>query len=169
MEPSRRKFLIKLGRVSALGGLGVVAWRLGLNSQEVLAQSWQIDATLCKACGGCSKNCSVAASAVRACLLEEKCHNCGNCSAYKKRPKGAPKSAARQPVCPQGAISVQKGSEGSVVTIDRKLCNGCGKCVHACRFDAVVLRVDADSCLDCNDCNIAAHCPSQGAIRRMPV
>lgn len=166
MQPARRKFLLQIGRVSALGALGTLAWRLGLNSRELLAQSWQIDGSLCQACGACSNNCTLPGSAVRACLQQKDCRQCGNCSAWKKRPKGAAKDAARQIVCPQGAISVQQGEDGSVVTIDHKLCNGCGKCVQACRFDAIVLRIDAQSCLDCNQCSIALKCPSANAIRR---
>jgi electron transport complex protein RnfB len=56
-------------------------------------------------------------------------------------------------------------------TIDKTLCIGCGKCVKGCNAfgnGSLFLQVQHDRCLNCNECSIAAACPSQ-AYSRVPV
>jgi len=68
---------------------------------------------------------------------------------------------------------VQKtiGYEGSeLAVIDQRLCTGCGECVRACRFDAVLeeggrLRIDPLSCEGCGAC---AHACPMDAISLKP-
>jgi len=47
---------------------------------------------------------------------------------------------------------------------------GCGKCVKGCKTfgnGSLFLQVRHDRCLNCNECSIAAACPS-GAFKRVP-
>jgi Fe-S-cluster-containing dehydrogenase component len=53
-------------------------------------------------------------------------------------------------VCPKEAISK---SEDGIVTIDEEKCIGCGKCIEACPFDAIIMLPDGvaakcDGCVD---------------------
>ena len=50
--------------------------------------------------------------------------------------------------CPSQGIS--KGEDG-LVTLDREECNGCGECIEACPFDAIVLRPD-NTAVKCDAC-----------------
>ena len=55
-------------------------------------------------------------------------------------------------------------------TIDEPLCIGCAKCVKGCNAfgnGSLFLQVRHDRCLNCNECSIAAACPSQ-AYKRVP-
>ncbi len=63
--------------------------------------------------------------------------------------------------CPKFAI--RRTSRG-VVVVDNRLCDGCGKCVNACPYDAVHLQPDtqkAIKCIQCGEC--VKRCPV-GAI-----
>jgi len=54
--------------------------------------------------------------------------------------------------------------------VEESLCNGCGKCVKGCTVfgnGSLFLQVRHDRCLNCNECSIAAACPSQ-AYKRVP-
>jgi electron transport complex protein RnfB len=53
-------------------------------------------------------------------------------------------------------------------TVERELCNGCGKCVAGCsKFGngSLYLQVDHDWCLGCNECRIARECPADAFVR----
>ena len=54
-------------------------------------------------------------------------------------------------------------------TIDEKKCVGCALCVKGCtQFGngSLYLQVRHDRCLNCNECSIAAACPSDAFIKR---
>jgi electron transport complex protein RnfB len=55
-------------------------------------------------------------------------------------------------------------------TIDESRCIGCSLCVKGCGSfgnGSLFLQIRHDRCVNCNDCRIAAQCPS-GAIARVP-
>ena len=53
--------------------------------------------------------------------------------------------------------------------IDEEKCNGCGKCVMACKepagLSSLRLEVRYDICVNCNRCDIAAACPEDALLR----
>jgi electron transport complex protein RnfB len=56
--------------------------------------------------------------------------------------------------------------------VDEAKCDGCGKCVMACKEPAglgsIVLKVRHDLCVNCNKCSISIACP-KGAFFQWPV
>jgi electron transport complex protein RnfB len=78
---------------------------------------------------------------------------------------------AESQLCPTGAIKRSFVEDPYYeYTIDESLCNGCGKCVKGCSTfgnGALFLQVRHDRCLNCNECSIAAACPSR-AFKRVP-
>ena len=56
--------------------------------------------------------------------------------------------------------------------IDEVKCDGCGKCVMACKeplgLGSIVLRVRHNLCVDCNRCAISTACPKD-AIQQVSV
>ena len=53
--------------------------------------------------------------------------------------------------------------------LETKKCNGCGKCVMACKepagLSSLVLEVRYNLCVDCNRCAIAIACPDDALVR----
>jgi electron transport complex protein RnfB len=78
---------------------------------------------------------------------------------------------AENQLCPTGAIKRTFVEDPYYeYTIDEPLCMGCGKCVLGCNTfgnGSLFLQVRHDRCLNCNECSIAAACPS-GAYKRVP-
>ena len=58
--------------------------------------------------------------------------------------------------CPQGAI--YQVEEGSYWVVDQDLCTGCGVCVEACPFEAIVLLGALDMALKCDTCEGQPAC-----------
>ena len=58
--------------------------------------------------------------------------------------------------CPQGAIS--RDSATLVMTVDRDGCDGCGKCVEACPFKALVFDSSLGLPLACDLCQGQPQC-----------
>ena len=86
-------------------------------------------------------------------------------------PKGLTTAAENQ-LCPTGAI-IRTFIEDPYFeyTIDEPLCIGCGKCVVGCAAfgnGSFFLQVRHDRCINCDECAIAAACPSQ-AFKRVPI
>ena len=63
--------------------------------------------------------------------------------------------------CPRGAI--QRVEEGGYWAVDGALCDGCGACVEACPFDAMVFDGVTNRALKCDTCQgepaCVASCP----------
>ena len=155
------------GCLVGLGGLGgYLAGRTRAGSTL-----WQIDPYTCIACGNCATYCVLEESAVKCVQLYEMCGYCDYCPGYHEPGARALDTGAESELCPTGAITRQFVDEPYFqYDVDESLCNGCGKCVKGCAAfgnGSLFLQVRHDRCLNCNECSIAAACPS-GAFKRVP-
>jgi len=166
----RRSFLRRIGRW--LGGIAMAgsAGYLCFDSRS-RGTVWQIDPYTCVACGNCATHCVLQESAVKCVHAYAVCGYCRICFGFfGPEPAGITEAAENQ-LCPTGAIN-RKYVEDPYYqySIDEALCNGCGKCVEGCNTfgnGSLFLQVRHDRCLNCNECAIAAVCPS-GAFKRIP-
>ncbi len=174
---TRREFLRKAGTVAAGSAIAVTAAGLGLrvrgaDTDKNAASLWQIDHTKCTQCGRCETSCVLPVSAVKCIHANRVCGYCDLCGGYYRTNARELDTAAENMMCPTGAIKrIFIEDPYFEYTIDESLCNGCGKCVKGCDSfgnGSLYLQIKRDICVDCNDCAIAALCPSD-AISRVPV
>ena len=187
-ERTRRDILGHAVRGAGLVVLGGAAVHL---TRKAAAQNlWQIDPNKCinirlgtvgvEVCERCSTTCVLPFSAVRAVNDYAKCGRCCICPAYfdvtsDVGPDGLPV----RKLCPRDAI--ERKAIGEVdpsdplnnfyeYVIDETLCNGCGKCVMACKepagLSSISLEVRYDLCKNCNRCSIAIACPDNALIQQ---
>ncbi len=165
-----RKALVGAGLVGVGGAAAVLISRRGEGGTV-----WQLDPEKCIQCGQCATYCVLDLSAVKCVHAFALCGYCDLCFGYF--PPGfepdarVEKPAAEAQLCPTGAIN-RRWVEGPhfEYTIDESLCIGCGKCIKGCgNFGngSLFLQVRHNRCLNCNECGIAAACPSN-AFRRVP-
>jgi len=152
---TRRNFVkggVRGGFLAGLGGL--VSVLIGKTAKTHTV--WQIDPETCIACGNCATNC----------VLEESAVKCVHAMPESKELD----TGAENELCPTGAIKRTFVEDPYYeYTIDESLCIGCGKCVKGCNAfgnGSLFLQVRHDRCLNCNECSIAAACPS-GAYKRV--
>jgi electron transport complex protein RnfB len=153
---------------------------------------WNVDAARCinsrlgepgvEVCGLCTTTCVVSQSAVRAVNEFSKCGRCNVCPAYFNitsavNEKGLPSeklcprdAIARKPI---GEIDPQDPANNFYeYVIDEVKCDGCGKCVMACKeplgLGSIVLTVRHNLCVGCNRCAISTACPKD-AIQQVPI
>ena len=132
---------------------------------------WQLDPHKCIACGNCATYCVLEESAVKCVQVYPICGYCKICFGFfEPKPHDINEGAENQ-LCPTGAI-VRTFIEDPYYEydIDESLCIGCGKCVKGCNTfgnGSFFLQVRHDRCVNCNECAIAAACPS-GAFVRVP-
>ncbi len=166
----RRQFLKSGIRGAAVVGI-VGAAGLGVSKTRKSDTVWQIDPNICVSCGNCAKYCVLEVSAVKCVHAFAICGYCDLCSGYLNPKPRELDSGAENELCPTGAVK-RKFVEDPYYeyTIDEELCIGCGKCVKGCNAfgnGSLHLQVRHDRCLNCNECSIAAACPS-GAFKRVP-
>jgi electron transport complex protein RnfB len=182
-KKTRREFLGKAARGAAFAGLAGAGIFLVNKSRKVYA--WQLDGAKCvnsrvgatgvDVCELCASECVVTLSAVRAVNEYSKCGRCYICPAYYDvtsavNEEGLPS----QKLCPRDAIERKPigwvdpddpANNFYEYIIDEKLCNGCGRCIMACKEPAglasIRMEVRYDYCLDCNRCSIAQACPDE--------
>lgn len=190
-EENRRAFMQKSGAAAcamAIGGVGIT-----LGRRACSGDSWAIAPNQCinirlgdtgadKVCEACATSCVLPLSAVRAVNDFDKCGRCCICPAYYDvmSPIG-PDGLPTKKLCPRDAIT--RSPIGDVdpydplnnfyeYTIDDETCNGCGRCVMACKDPAglgsIRLEVKYDLCLRCNRCSIAETCPEDAYLRVGP-
>jgi len=132
---------------------------------------WQLDPNTCIQCGNCATHCVLSPSAVKCVHAFAMCGYCELCTGYFPPDPNDLNTAAENQLCPTGAIQRSYVEDPYYeYTIDEELCIGCGKCVEGCAAfgnGSLFLQVRHDRCLNCNQCSIAAACPS-GAYRRVP-
>ncbi len=177
---NRRQFIDRFLRLLALAGLGGAAGILGRRAAGDTV--FQIDPSRCIGCDLCRTSCVLSHSAVKAVNDFAKCGYCRLCPAYydvTSQPDEMGLPTGR--TCPQDAIKrriVGRVDEEDPnnnyyeYTIDESLCDGCGKCVAACKPPAgngsLRLEIRYDRCLECASCAIQVVCP-ENAIVRVPI
>lgn len=167
---ARREFLRSSMRGACAFGLGGAVGVLATRSRpdELV---WQLDPDTCIQCGQCATECVLMPSAVKCVHAFAMCGYCELCTGYFEPEPNALNTGAENQLCPVGAIQRSFVEDPYFeYTIDEALCVGCGKCVKGCRAfgnGSLFLQVRHDLCLNCNECSIAAACPSQ-AFRRVP-
>lgn len=177
---SRRRFLDNSLRVLGLAGLGGAAGVLVRRAASDMV--FQIDPSRCVACDLCRTSCVLSHSAVKVVNHFPECGYCQLCPAYydvTSRPDemGLPTGK----VCPLDAIKRRvvgivdeedPNNNYYEYTIDESLCDGCGKCVAACKPPAgngsLRLEIRYDCCVECSSCAIQNACP-ENAVIRIPV
>jgi electron transport complex protein RnfB len=169
---NRRHFLRRSLWAAGLTGLGAAA---GLLSRKTHARNtvWQIDPAICVACGNCATYCVLEESAVKCVHAHAICGYCRICFGYFGPEPHDINEGAENQLCPTGAILrkyLKDDDPYYEYKIDEPLCMGCGKCVKGCNTfgnGSLFLQVRHGRCLNCNECSIAAACPS-GAYKRVP-
>jgi len=159
-------FVRGAGLLAVGGFLGAIA--LARRGEEMV---WQLDPAKCTYCGKCATNCVLNPSAVKCINAYPLCGYCNLCTGYfEPQPSGLNTGAENQ-LCPTNALE-RKWVEGEAFEYNVKpdLCIGCARCVQGCTDfgnGSLYLQVDHTLCVNCNQCSIAAACPS-GAFRRVP-
>ncbi len=173
-EPDRklsRRDLLRNGACGAcvvgLGGMiGVLADR-----SDAEQTVWQIDPLKCNNCGKCATNCVLDISAVKCVHQYAMCGYCDLCTGYFTAEPSGLNTGAENQLCPTNAIKrTSKEDPYYEYTIEEELCIGCGVCSKGCSAfgnGSLFLQVRHDRCLNCNECAIAAACPTQ-AFKRVP-
>jgi len=168
-KTSRREFLrggfAGVGFLALGGAAGVLSHRSGGRTV------WQIDPYKCIQCGKCATDCVLEVSAVKCVHVYAMCGYCEICTGFIDGGASNAGGGAENEACPAGAISRSFVEDPYYkYDIDEELCIGCGKCVKGCEAfgnGSLFLQIRHDRCLNCNQCSIAAVCPS-GAIQRVP-
>jgi len=174
---TRRQFIDRSLRILALTGIGGAA---GLLTKRAAGDTvYQVDPNLCTACDLCRTSCVLSLSAVKAVNDFEKCGYCMLCPAYYDvtslpDERGIPTGK----VCPQDALKRQvvgkideedPNNNYYEYVVDEAKCDGCGKCVKACKAPAgngsLRLEIRYSRCLECNSCAIQVACPDAAVVR----
>lgn len=167
---ARRQLLKNSCYGGCLVGLGGLAGLLAAKSRAG-DTVWQIDPYKCIACKNCQTYCVLEESAVKCVQVYQICGYCDYCPGFHEPGAMALDTGAENELCPTGAIKRKFVEEPYFqYDIDESLCTGCAKCVKGCAAfgnGSLFLQVRHDRCLNCNECSIAAACPS-GAFKRIP-
>jgi electron transport complex protein RnfB len=185
-ELSRRKALDRLGRGAVIAGMAGTAGYLVQKAEGQIV--WQVDAVKClnsrvgevgvKACDLCLKECVVSQSAVRAVNTFSECGRCYICPAYYNVKSAVDRNGLpSEKLCPRDAIARKPIGEADPADpannfyeyiVDEEKCDGCGKCVMACKEPAglgsIRLKIRHNLCVNCNQCAISVACPKDAVL-----
>ncbi len=176
-KSTRRRFIDRTLRIVGFAGIGGAAGVLTRRASG--SPVYQVDPLKCTACDLCRTSCVLSLSAVKAVNDFDKCGYCMLCPAYfdvtsMPDEKGVPAGK----VCPQDAL--KRRVVGKVDTedlnnnyyeyyVDETRCDGCGKCVKACKPPAgngsLRLEIRYARCVECNECAILIACPERAIVR----
>ena len=166
---TRRDFLRTTFHAGGLFAVGMAA-----GASAPLASSgtlWQIDPDKCVHCGQCATHCVLEESAVKCVHDYTICGYCERCTGFFIPTTHELQEGAENQLCPLGAIRRKFVEEPYFeYSVDEHLCVGCAICVRGCEDfgnGSLYLQVRHDRCVNCNECNIAVHCPG-GAFMRIP-
>ena len=179
-KSTRRQFIDRTARIVGFAGIGGAA---GLLVRRASGDAvYQVNPYKCTACDLCRTSCVLSLSAVKAVNDFDKCGYCMLCPAYfdvttQPDDKGIPSGK----VCPQDALKRRVVGKVDLedpnnnyyeYVIDESRCDGCGKCVKACKppmgNGSLRLEIRYARCVECNECAIKIACPDS-AIVRIPV
>ena len=174
---TRRQFIHRTLRTAGVAGIGGAALLLVRRASSETV--FQVDPSRCIACDLCRTSCVLPLSAVKAVNDFPKCGYCMLCPAYYdvgSEPDG--RGIPTGKVCPTDALKRRVvGREDPddpnnnyyEYIIDEALCDGCGKCVKACKSPAgngsLRLEIRYDRCVKCNSCTILVACQDKAVIR----
>ena len=165
---TRRELLRTGARGAALIGAGSLLGFLAKGAPADVTV-WQIDPRKCTQCGNCATYCVLQPSAVKCVHAFRLCSYCEICFGFFDPKARQYTTGAENQMCPTGAI--QRGfveEPRYQYVIDEAKCIGCGKCVKGCTTfgnGSLFLQVRHDRCVHCNQCSIAAACPSEAFVR----
>jgi len=169
---NRRAFVGDALRVAGAVGIVGTTAALAVRKKPSGKLVWQLDPNKCIACGNCATYCVLDESAVKCVHSFAMCGYCDLCTGYFRPEPISLDSGAENQLCPTGAIRRAFIEDPYYeYTIDQQFCIGCGKCVKGCSAfgnGSLYLQVQQDRCKNCNECAIAAACPSQ-AFCRVPL
>src|SRR5512136_1592758 len=170
-KSSRRQFIDLSLRIAGLTGIGAAA--VVLTNRAAKSSVFQVDPSKCAACDLCRTSCVLSHSAVKAVNEFSKCGYCQLCPAYydvTSQPddmglptgKTCPQDALKRRVV--GKVDLEDPNNNYYeYTIDESLCDGCGKCVKACKPPAgngsLHLEIRYANCDECDACAIQKVCP----------
>lgn len=165
---NRRGFLATVLRgLGAVGAAGLFGWLAGRGEAEEYV--WQIDPDKCTQCGNCATACVLTPSAAKCVHEFAICGYCDLCFGYYVDQRADDVEAAENRRCPNDAIRrsfVEEPYYQYVIEEDK--CIGCAVCVKGCQTfgnGALIMQVRHDRCINCNECSIAAVCPSDAFVR----
>jgi electron transport complex protein RnfB len=176
-KSSRREFMDRSLRIAGIAGIGGAAAVLARRAAGNTV--FQVDPAKCVACDLCRTSCALSHSAVKAVNVFKACGYCQLCPAYydvtsQPDEMGLPTGK----VCPQDALKrrvvgkIDKEDPNNnyyEYVVDESLCDGCGKCVKACKppagNGALHLEVRYSRCLECDSCSIQIACPQNAIVR----
>ena len=165
---SRRGFFAKGVWSAALAGLGSFAAYLGIKGKAG-DHVWQIDPYKCTYCGNCATFCVLEESAAKCVHAHAMCGYCDLCTGYLDPLAKEINTGAENEICPTGAIKRSFVQDPYYeYCIDEDLCIGCAKCVKGCTAfgnGSLFMQIRHDRCVNCNECSIAAACPSDAFVR----
>jgi electron transport complex protein RnfB len=179
-KTTRRQFIDRSVRIVGFACIGGAA---GLLTRRASSNAvYQVDPFKCTACDLCRTSCVLSLSAVKAVNDFEKCGYCMLCPAYydvTSMPDATGIPTGK--VCPQDALKRRvvgrfdaddPNNNYYEYLVDESRCDGCGKCVKACKPPAgngsLRLEIRYTRCVECNECAIQIACPDD-AIVRVPV
>ncbi len=176
-KSTRRQFIDRSCRIVGFTALAGTAGLLVKRASGNVV--YQVDPAKCTSCDLCRTSCVLSLSAVKAVNDFAKCGYCMLCPAYfdvtsYPDEKGIPSGK----VCPQDALKRRVvGKEDPddpnnnyyEYVVDETRCDGCGKCVTACKppagNGALRLEIRYARCLECNECSILIACPQNAIVR----
>lgn len=164
-----RRQLFGKGLFSAmLAGTGALGGYLSVKGAKNHTL-WQIDSEKCTQCGNCATYCVLEESAAKCVHSYALCGYCDLCTGYLDPLAKDINTGAENEICPTGAIKRSFIQDPYYeYSIDEKLCIGCAKCVKGCTAfgnGSLFMQIRHDRCLNCNECAIAAACPSAAFVR----